>query len=106
MAAVIGFLLSYAVTIVVEFLIYLAYIKKYPARLLMLSVLINGLTLSISNIALSFTSIIYIEIGVFIAEIFLIKLLLETSYPKSLAISFTANFLSWILSYIIVLFVI
>ena len=61
------------------------------------SILINSFTNPLANLAVSYgASVFLIELLVFIVEIFLIKLLLETGWKKAILISFVANLASFI----------
>jgi len=98
-------------TIAVEYVIYLLIQHKKPLFLLGSAVLINCLTQPPAYFAFNYfnnssyyiPSILYfvvIEITVFVIEIFLIKLLLQINYKRSVIVSFSANLITALLSFI------
>ena len=92
-------------TIILEFLVYLIFIRKDFLYLLPYSILINSFTNPLANLAYSYGNNIYlIELLVFLVEIFLIKLLLKTSWKKAIIISFVANLISFLAGLALMLF--
>ncbi|HJY64021.1 MAG TPA: hypothetical protein VJ455_07680 [Ignavibacteria bacterium] len=100
------------ITIAVEFIIYLIIQHSKPFLLFGAAILINCITQPpafyaynyLINSTLDVPSIVYflvIEITVFVIEIFLIKLLLQISYERSAFISFSANLITALLSFIL-----
>jgi hypothetical protein len=87
-------LLALIVTILVEFVVYFVFIRKKPLKLFLYSALINSFTLPIATYGYQniLNNLLVVETLVFLAEIPLIKLLLEIKYSKSLLLSFVANF--------------
>jgi hypothetical protein len=99
-------------TIVIEYIIILLLLRFKPLYLFGITVLINCLTQPAAffvynyllDSTLNLPSIVYflfVEICVIIAELFLIKLLLKLSFGKALIVSFTANFVTAVLSFIL-----
>lgn len=107
-----SYLAALLITIAVEFFVYLVIIRQKPLQLFLYSVLINGLTqpialwalnrviLSSYNPDLFYLYFIIIEIIVFLAEIFLVQLLLRVKLIKALIISFSANLITALLSFV------
>ncbi len=102
-----------ALTIAVEFFVYLAFLRQKPLQLFLYSVLINCLTQPLAYYLYNYvlpdaygnSSInvyfIIIEIVVFLSESFLLMLLLRLKYTKALIISLTANLITALLSFVI-----
>lgn len=86
-------------TILIEYAAYLVIIRKDPLKLFLYSVLINAFTNPLLNYLyiFEFHELYYLEIGVAIAESFLLWLLMEISYPKAMFISVAANLISLLL---------
>jgi hypothetical protein len=96
------------VTIAVEFFVYLIFIRQKALQLFLFSILINCLTQPIAyyfySEILQGDSLLYfiiIEIIVFLAEGLLIKLLFRTNFAKAFLISFSANIVTALLSFIL-----
>ena len=101
------------VTIAVEFVICFIYIRKNPLQALLYVIIINCLTHPVayySYLELTKNSgvtglfniyFIIVEIIVFLAEILLIKILFQLKLTKAILISFSANLVTAILSFII-----
>ena len=88
-------ILALLATIFVEFLAYFILIRKNPLKLFLYSVLINSITNPLANFAYQiFGNFLIIEILVFLAEGFLIKVLFQTNYQKAFLVSFCANLAS------------
>ncbi len=98
-------------TIIVEYVIYIFIQRSKPLLLLVAAILINCITQPPAfyaynyfiNSTFDLPSIVYflvIEITVFVIEIFLIKLLLQISYKRSVFVSFSANLITALLSFI------
>ena len=89
-------------TILIEFFIYLLFIRKEPAKLFFYSLLINSLTVPIANYVYIHVlrEFLLIEVAVTFFESVLICLLTNQKYPKSLLISFTANFITALVGFI------
>lgn len=101
------------ITIAVEFIIYFIFIRKTLFKTLLYAVIINCLTHPLAYLA--YTQIInnyevnslfniyflIIELIVFLAEIVLIKILFRFGWRKSALISFSANLVTALLSFII-----
>jgi len=95
-----NWLIFLGITIVLEFIVYLIAVRKDIGNLLLYSVLINAFTNPLANLLQiylyePFFSIFYIELLVFIFEIFLIKYLFSVKYWKAVLISLIANFVSF-----------
>lgn len=102
-----------AVTIAVEFAVYLAFIRKDALHLFLYSVLINCLTHPIAyyiysklyyGLGITDTFNIYfiiVEIIVFLAEVLPIMYLMKIDLKKAVLISFTANAVTAMLGFII-----
>lgn len=97
------------VTIAVEFLVYVVIIRQKALQLFLYSVLINCLTQPAAFYLLSqfnnngdtLLYFIIVEFLVFLAEVFLIKLLLRVNYSKAVLLSFSANLITALLSFVI-----
>lgn len=88
-------------TIITEFFIYAAVIRKNFLKLLLYSVLINSFTNPLANLAFNFgVNLFVIETSVFVAEIFLIRYIICTKFQKAVLISLAANLLSFILGFL------
>lgn len=87
-----------AATIVIEFVIFYAFIRKNPSRLLLYSVLINSFTNPLFNYLYNYQlhDVCLLEMLVVLVESILLNKLLEISYPKSLLISSAANAASYL----------
>lgn len=95
-------LLILFITIILEFVVYLFFIKRHFCKLFLLCFLINAFTNPLANIAFGlFKYILFIEFSVFIVEIFLIKNLFQIKYCKSILISLIANLLSFFVGILI-----
>jgi len=96
----VSFLLSLAValllTILTEFAVYLLLLHNSPQKLLLYSILINSFTNPLFNnfYNFEFHHLYPLELGVALAESFLIMLLAEVSYSRALLVSLTANLAS------------
>ena len=101
------------ITIAVEYLVYLAMLRQKPFQLLTYSIIINCLTqplayyvyfylipAGLTNNSLNLYFII-VEILVFLIESFLLQLLLRVIYTKALLISFIANIITALLSFVL-----
>lgn len=101
------------ITIAVEFVVYLLFIRKDPLRILLYAVLINCVThpaafYFYSQIAdlkginsLFNIYFLIIELIVFLTEIILIQILFKAGWKRSAFISFTANLVTALLSFFI-----
>lgn len=101
------------ITIAVEFIIYFIFIRKTLFKTLLYAVIINCLTHPLAYLA--YTQIVnnyevnslfniyflIIELIVFLTEIILIKVLFQLSWKWALLISFTANLVTALLSFLI-----
>lgn len=101
-----NYFLILLLTIIIEFFIYLIFIRKNILNLLLYSVLINSLTNPLANFMYQlkpwlFSQIFIIELGVFVMEIFFIKFLFEISWKKAILISLVANLASFIFGIIV-----
>lgn len=95
--------LALLLTIFIEFVIYLIFIRKDSLALLLYSILINSFTNPLFNYvyAFEFHELYILEMIVVLAESILIVLLMKVSYPKALLISSLANLASLLLGWII-----
>jgi len=99
-------------TIAVEFIVYMLYIRSKPLAVFFYAVIINCLT---HPAAFYFYSIfseksdlnnnfniyfLIIEIVVFLAEIFPVKILLKVNLQNAVIIAFTANLITAVMSFI------
>ncbi len=101
------------ITLAVEYIIYLIFIRTKPLQILFYAILINCLTHPIAYFVYSqlidnysiasFFNIYFfiIEIIVFLTEIFLVMLLFKIKFKKAVLISFTANLVTAVLSFVI-----
>lgn len=99
-------------TIAVEFVVYYVFIRSKPLKLLLYSCIINSLTHPIafyfySEYSLTFdlnnnlnVYFLIIEIIVFLAEIYPVKLLLKVNFQKAAIIALTANLVTALLSFV------
>ncbi len=94
-------LLAWLITIIVEFFIFLIFLKKEPLKLFLYSLLINSLTLPIATYGyLNVLNNIYIiELIVFLVETALIMVLMELDYKEAILISFTANLVTALIGF-------
>ena len=85
-----------ALTVLVEFVIFLAIFRSDPSRLLAYSLLINSFTNPLLNYFYNyvFHEILALEIVVVLVESILIMALINIKYPKALLISLAANLAS------------
>jgi len=101
-------LLALILTIIIEFIVYSIFIKKNYGKLFLYSVLINGFTNPLANLISTYTKIptalLILEFFVIVVEVFFIKSLLEVKYWKAILISIVANIISWILGYLILIY--
>jgi hypothetical protein len=107
-----SYLTALLITIAAEFFIYLIIIRKNPRQLFLYAVLINCLTQpaavwAFNELTLSgdnnlfYIYFLIIELVVFLAETFLVLLLFRVKLLKALFISFSANLVTALLSFII-----
>lgn len=106
-----SYLTALLITIAVEFFVYLIFIRQKPGQLFLYSVLINcltqppavwaynELTLSGDN-NLIYLYFLIIELVVFLAEAFLVLLLFRVKLLKALIISFSANLITALISFV------
>jgi len=99
-------------TIAVESVVYYIFIRNKPAKLLLYSCIINGLTHPLAFYFYTEYSLTYdlnnnfniyfliIEIVVFLAEIIPLKILLKVNLYKAVMIALTANLLTALLSFL------
>lgn len=99
-----NYLIVLILTILIEFLIYLLFIRKNILNLFLFSVLINSFTNPIANFAYDYINFFIIEAAAILVEIFLIKALLKISYKKAILISIIANVVSASLGFVLLLF--
>jgi hypothetical protein len=89
-------------TIFLEFIVYLLFLKENYLSLLGYSVLINCFTNPLSNIAfLLGVNLILIEVLVVLLETILLSYLLRLNWKKSIIISFIANLLSFMVGFVL-----
>ena len=88
--------------IVVEFLVYWAFIRKTPRTLFFFSVLINMLTLPLANFGYYYVihNFLLIEGVVVAVESILIFVLLKQKYRTALLISIVANTITALMSFL------
>ena len=96
-------LISLVLTILLEFIVYLIFIRKNVGKLFLYSMLINAFTNPLANLFSSeYIFYLYgIELAVIIVESFFIMLLLKMRYWKAFLLSFIANLVSAILGFFI-----
>jgi len=88
-------LMGFLLTFLIELAIFWIFIRKNHGETLFYVLLINAFTWPLANLIYGFwQDFILIELGVFIAEGFLIALLFELDYKKAFLLSFVANFIS------------
>jgi len=89
-------ILAWLITVVVEFFIYLIFVKKDPLVLFIYSLLINSFTLPLATYGYFnlLNNIYLVELIVIFVESLLIKVLLELDYKKALLISSISNLIT------------
>lgn len=105
MNVMLEYVFAFSITITAEFMVFWILLRKEPLKLFMYSVLVNSLTWPIANYAYNnvLNNFLFVEAFVFLAEIILIKLLLEIKYRKALYISFIANLITGAISLLFIL---
>lgn len=94
-------LYAFILTFAIEFAIFCLFLKKNYLQTFFYVFLINAFTWPLANLAYDFWRNFYlIELGVFVVEGFLIKLLFKMNYKKAFLISFIANFVSALAGYL------
>jgi hypothetical protein len=103
------YLVILLVCITIEYIVYLALarpkiIQFRPLRLLLVAIIVNTLTNPLINFLYREfgVNIIFLELGVFVVEAILIKLLmpLRVSFTRAIIVSFCANLISFLSSFI------
>lgn len=96
-------MLAWLITIVVEFFIYLFFIKKNPLKLFLYSTLINSITVPLATYGYLnvLNNIFFMELIVTLVESVLIMSLLKLNYKKALFISITANLVTAIIGFLL-----
>jgi hypothetical protein len=96
------YLFAFFITFVLEFTIILLITKMSWKELFLYVLLINLFTWPLANLAYYFGGNFYlIEINVILLEGLLLMLLLRKSYASSLGLSFIANLITALLSFLI-----
>lgn len=97
------YLLAWAITIVVEFVIIWLFIRKAPLKLLLYSLIINSFTLPIATYSYIniINNIYFIELTVILAESLLVMLLLKINFKKAFFISVVANFVTALIGFLL-----
>jgi len=95
-------LLSLAITILIEFIVYCIAIKKEYKKLFLYAILINAFTWPLAHLfyTSSVGQILVIEFLVFLVEIPLIALLFRIKYWKAIIISLIANVLTTLIGFV------
>jgi len=95
-------LIALTITIMVEFNVIWIIIRKKPLELFIYSVLVNSLTLPLATYGYYYVlnNLFLIELIVVLAESLLLMILLRLKYPKALAISFAANFITALIGFL------
>ncbi len=89
-------------TIIIEYLVFLWFIKKDYLNLFLYSLIINSITLPAGTYLIWHGwSFFVVEMGIFIAETILIKFLLKQRWREALKISLAANGITSLLSFLI-----
>jgi len=88
--------IALALTIITEFVVYLAIVRKEPITLFMYSILINSFTNPLLNYLYNFEfdELYVLEIIVALVESIIIQLLMKVHYSRALFISLAANLAS------------
>jgi hypothetical protein len=96
------YILSLITTILIEFGIIWIFVRKNISKIFLYVVLINAFTLPIATFFYQnlINNFYLIEISVIFAESILIMLLFKTKYTESLSISFVANFITAMISFL------
>jgi hypothetical protein len=96
------YILSLITTILIEFGIFWIFVRKNISKIFLYVVLINAFTLPIATFFYQnlINNFYLIEISVIFAESILIMLLFKTKYTESLSISFVANFITAMISFL------
>lgn len=101
------------ITIAVEYVIYLFFIRRMPFQTLFFAIIINCITHPVAYfvyaqlidkydiIGLFNIYFLILEIIVFLTEILLVKILFKLKLSRAILISFTANLVTALLSFII-----
>lgn len=105
MSSVIYTLSAFLITYIIEFVITFLFIRKPLAKILIYSFLVNLLTWPLAQYFVGYTGILLMEFLVFLTESVLIKILFEIKYGKAVLISLTANLVSFLLGFIIFMFI-
>ncbi len=94
------YVITFLLTLLIEFLVYYIFIRREPFKLLVYSLVITSITLPIAtNIYLNFfANFFVVETAVFLLESLLLMWLLEIKYQKAILISAVANFITTLLS--------
>ncbi len=87
------YIVSFILTLFIEYGIYYLFLKKQPRTLLVYSLVVNAMTLPVATYIYLhvFGNVYIIEVAVCMVESFLLMMLLKIQYTKALAISFAAN---------------
>jgi len=93
------YLIALIATVLVEFIIVAALVRKDYLKIFFYFVLINSFSFPIANYFYQcvLSNLLIIEVSVFLVEIPLIKLLLETKFYEALLLSLAANIASALL---------
>ncbi len=98
---IIYLLISFCLTILIEFLIYYSFIRKDIKKLILYSIVINSFTWPLANLFYDFFGLFFIiEFFVFLVEFILIMLLLRIKWSNALIISLVANLVTMFLGLI------
>lgn len=88
-------LLSFIITFLLEFIIYLIWFRKRPGKIILYALLINLFTWPLAQMIFGLIgNFIIIEICVFIVEAVLLKYLFEMKWGKAILLSLIANLLT------------
>jgi hypothetical protein len=91
-----------AVTIIIEFIVYIIAIRKNIALLFLYCILINAVTWPLANIFYDISGLFWIiEIFVFALECILIKYLMNISWKRAIILSLIANLITALIGIII-----
>ena len=99
------FFVTLGSTILLEFVIYLVFIRKNPLDLFFFSCLINTLTVPLANYTYLYlwNNFLLIEAVVFFGEIFLLWVLLKQKFHIAFLLSFIANAVTALMSFIFII---
>jgi len=93
---------GFLTTLITELIVYFMFIKGKKLNIFLYCLLINSFTWPLANLIYAYINLfLLIELGVFLIELILIKILFSVGWKKAILISLVANILTTTLSFII-----